>query len=84
MTIFRFILRRCSPFFLVQHADSQSIYRGCWYNAYLRPRSLVFQSKLTTLLSHSVLGTNLETGDTLFDLNLDKTLNNTECHGYFY
>jgi len=73
-----------TPVHEIQHADSQSIYRGCWYNAYLRPRSLVFQSKLTTLLSHSVLGTDLETGDTLFDLNLDKALNNTECHGYFY
>mmetsp|Transcript_23984 Transcript_23984/g.34283 ORF Transcript_23984/g.34283 Transcript_23984/m.34283 type:complete len:861 (-) Transcript_23984:86-2668(-) len=73
-----------TPVHEIQHADSRSIYRGCWYNAYLRPRSLVFQSKLTTLLSHSVLSTDLETGDTLFDLNLDRALNNTECHGYFY
>jgi hypothetical protein len=70
--------------FLVQHADSQSMYGGCWYNAYLQPRSLVLQSKLTTFLSHSVLSTDLETGDTLWDLNLDKALNNTEeCHDYF-
>mmetsp|Transcript_31714 Transcript_31714/g.54104 ORF Transcript_31714/g.54104 Transcript_31714/m.54104 type:complete len:854 (-) Transcript_31714:370-2931(-) len=73
-----------TPVHEIQHADSQSIYRGCWYNAYLQPRSLVFQSKLTTLLSHSVLSTDLGTGDTLFDLNLDKALNNTECHGYFW
>jgi hypothetical protein len=88
------MVRHCSQFFvrlhlshsfvfLVQHVDSQSMYRGCWYNAYLQPRSLVFQSKLTTLLSHSVLSTDLETGDTLWDLNLDVALNNTECHGYF-
>jgi len=72
-----------TPVHEIQHADSQSMYRGCWYNAYLQPRSLVFQSKLTTLLSHSVLSTDLETGDTLWDLNLDVALNNTECHGYF-
>ena len=68
----------------VQHADSQSIYRGCWYNAHMQARSLVFQSKLTTLLSHSVIGTDLANGETLFDLNFDEALNNTECYGYFY
>lgn len=73
-----------TPVHEIQHADSQSMYGGCWYNAYLQPRSLVLQSKLTTFLSHSVLSTDLETGDTLWDLNFDKTLNNTEeCHDYF-
>ncbi|KAL7457352.1 hypothetical protein ACHAWC_008907 [Mediolabrus comicus] len=73
-----------APVYEIQHADSQSIYRGCWYNAWLSPRSLVFQSKLTTMLSHSVVSTDLQTGDEMGRVNLDEKLNNTDCHSYYY
>lgn len=69
----------------IQHASSYDMYYGCWYNARMPARSFVFKSKLTTILSHSVISTDLNTGDRLWDLNLDKGLNNTECAvSYFW
>ena len=66
----------------IQHASSYDMYNGCWYNAYMPARSFVFQSKLTTILSHSVKSTDLENGDQLWNLNLDE--NNTDCSNYFF
>ena len=67
----------------VQHAESNDIYNGCWYNAYMPPRSLVFQSKVTTIMSHSVISTDLNTGVEEWKLDLDEGLNNTDCRSYF-
>ena len=68
----------------IQHASSYDMRYGCWYNARMPARSFVFQSKLTTILSHSVISTDLETGDTLWDLNLDERLaDKADCKGYF-
>jgi DNA excision repair protein ERCC-4 len=68
----------------ISHASSSDIYRGCWYSAYLPPRSLVFKSKVTTLLSHSVISTDLDTGNEEWRVNLDKELNvTTNCRPYF-
>jgi len=70
--------------FDIEHASSYDMYHGCWYDAYMPPRSFVFQSKLTTILSHSVISTNLAGGEQLWSLNLDEGLNNTVCSSYFY
>jgi hypothetical protein len=69
----------------VSHALSSDIFNGCWYDAYMPPRSLVFQSKATTILSHSVISTDLETGAEEWRVNLDEGLNktNTTCWGYW-
>lgn len=69
----------------VSHASSSYISGGCWYNAYMPPRSLVFKSKVTTILSHSVLRTDLDSGTLEWKLNLDKDLNKTkdDLWGYF-
>jgi len=70
--------------YIVSHASSVDIYGGCWYNAYMAPRSLVFKSKVMTILSHTVLSTDLDDGTLEWELNLDgdnKTKN--ECWGYF-
>eukprot|EP00970_Alexandrium_tamarense_P000298 scaffold32_cov190-Alexandrium_tamarense.AAC.16 len=69
----------------ISHALSSDIFNGCWYDAYMPPRSLVFQSKATTILSHSVISTDLETGAEEWRVNLDEGLNktNTTCWGYF-
>jgi len=69
--------------FDIEHASSYDMYHGCWYDAHMPPRSFVFQSKLTTILSHSVISTNLAGGEQLWSLNLDEGLNNTVCSSYF-
>jgi len=66
----------------IQHASSYDMYNGCWYNAYMPARSFVFQSKLTTILSHSVKSTDLENGDELWNVSLDE--NNKDCSPYFF
>ena len=49
------------------------------------PRSLVFKSKVTTILSHTVISTDLESGAEEWKLNLDEDLNKTkdDCWNYF-
>jgi len=68
----------------IQHASSYHIYRGCWYGAYMPARSFVFQSKLTTILSHSVISTDLDTGAKLWNFTLDDGLDKTDCSPYFW
>jgi len=67
----------------IQHASSYDMYYGCWYSAYMPARSLVFQSKLTTILSHSVISTDLNTGNKLWNLTLEG-LDDTVCSPYLY
>lgn len=73
-----------APTYEIQHASSYDMYYHCWYNAYMPARSFVFQSKLTTILSHSVISTDLETGEGLWNMSLDEGLNNTRCAPYFH
>ena len=72
-----------TPSYEIEHANSYDMYHGCWYNAYMPARSFVFQSKLTTILSHSVISTDLENGDKLWNMSLDEGLENTACSSYF-
>jgi DNA excision repair protein ERCC-4 len=73
------------PSYNISHASSAAIFSGCWYNAYMSPRSLVFKSKVTTILSHTVISTDLYDGTKEWELNLDEGLNKTEtdCWSYF-
>merc|ERR1719203_1541707 len=74
-----------APAHEIRHARSRDMFRGCWYDAYMPARSLVFQSKLTTILSHSVISTDLADGVQLWNMSLDEGLNNTnECAPYFF
>jgi hypothetical protein len=75
-------LGEIKPSYEIQHASSYDMYYGCWYSAYMPARSFVFKSKLTTILSHSVISTDLETGDRLWNMTLDGS-NNTVCSPYF-
>jgi len=68
----------------IQHADSHDMRQGCWYEARMPARSLVFQSQLTTILSHSVVSTNLGSGIRNWNVSLDEGLNKTECREYFW
>ncbi|KAL3822484.1 hypothetical protein ACHAXA_002502 [Cyclostephanos tholiformis] len=81
--VYDITLNKIEASYSIQHASSYDMYSGCWYSAYMPARSLVFQSKLTTILSHSVISTDLETGDKLWNLTLEG-LNNTVCSPYLY
>jgi len=73
------------PTYEISHARSRDMFYGCWYDAYMPARSLVFRSKLMTILSHSVISTDLADGVQLWNMSLDEGLNNTnECAPYFF
>ncbi len=67
------------PSYEIRHILSDDIYVGCENKAYLSPRSFVFDSKLTTILSHSVISTDLETGEHMWTFNLESGSNTTDC-----
>lgn len=71
-----------TPSYKVQHADSYNMYYGCWYPAFMPARSFVFQSKLTTMMSHSVISTDLDGGAELWNITLGGG-QNTDCAPYF-
>ena len=79
-------LGNITPSYEIEHSDSSYMYTGCFYNARMPARSLVFQSQLTTILSHSVISTSLDTGEQNWNVSLDEGLNitETECRGYFW
>ena len=74
---------KIEPSYEISHASSSDIYSRCWYNAYMPARSFVFEGKLTTILSHTVKSTDLNTGNDLWNLTLDG-INNTQCSPYFF
>ena len=67
------------PIYEIRHILSGDVYYGCDNNEYLPPRSLVFDSKLTTIFSHSVISTDLEMGEHLWTYNLDSRSNTIDC-----
>ena len=85
MNIRRYQIESNKIFVLVSHATSDEIYNGCWYNAYMPPRSLVINGKVTTIQSHTVLSTDLEDGSLEWSLNLDEDLglSKEDCGSYF-
>jgi len=63
----------------VPHVRSEDFYE-CYYPAYLAPRSVVYDGNMHTMKGHSVLSTNLDTGENMFDLSLYKPqINSEEC-----
>lgn len=57
---------------------------SCWYPAYIPQRSFVFESKLTTIMGHMAVSSDLKTGDKYWDLDLDVGLNYSFCEPYVY
>merc|ERR1711862_56642 len=49
--VYDIALSNITSSYSIQHASSYDIFNGCWYSASMPARSLVFQSKLTTILS---------------------------------
>lgn len=64
--------------FRISHVESQDFW-GCYYNAYLPERSLVFNGDVMTLKGHSIVSTNLDSGLNVWNLTLGKPENTTEC-----
>ena len=67
----------------IEHASSRGIFSGCWYDASMPARSLVFDGKITTILSQSVISTDLATGAKEWNMSLAEDVNKTQCHPYF-
>jgi hypothetical protein len=76
--VYDITLDEIAPSYNIQHASSYDMHYGCWYSAYMPANSLVLQSKLTNILSHSVMSTDLDTGKKLWNLTL-QVLDNTLC-----
>ena len=66
------------PIYEIQHATPYDMGNGCWYSAYMPARSFVFQSKLTTILAHTVKSTDLESGKELWNMTLGEGLADKE------
>lgn len=70
--------------FNVTHYDTWESHHSCYSHYSLQPRSLVFEGDLMTLKGHSVLGHDLDTGNTLFKLELDEDSDEFDCWSWFY
>jgi len=55
----------------ISHVNSEDFW-GCYYNAYLPSRSLVIQGDLMTMKGHSVVSTNLDSGNVTWNMTLPK------------
>ena len=62
--------------------SSSSIKRGCWYDAYLSPRSMVFDGDLTAVKGHGYLSYDLETEKMRWSQSLDEN-NAAKCYSYW-
>jgi hypothetical protein len=63
----------------ISHVDSKNIY-GCYSNAYLPQRSLVFDGKVTTLKGHSAVSTDLDSFDKQWELQMDDSVVVEKCY----
>jgi len=81
--VYDIALSNITSTYSIQHASSYDIFNGCWYSASMPARSLVFQSKITTILSHGVISSDLYTGVQEWNVSLDEGLNKTDCFPYF-
>ena len=66
-----------SQLYNVSHVDPSVIGSYCWYDAYLPARSVVHTGVAMTMKGHSIVASNLTSGEKIWDLNLDA--NNTDC-----
>ena len=62
----------------VSHVDSASFY-GCYPSTELPTRSMVFNGNLTTMKGHSVLSTDLDSGELRWKYELSKPANDYVC-----
>ena len=73
-----------TPIYDIRHMLSEDVFNGCNNKADLPARSFLFDSKLTTFSSHTVISTDLETGEHLWTYNLENRSNTIDCEPYSY
>jgi hypothetical protein len=64
--------------FTISHVDSENLY-GCYSNAYLLKRSMVFNGNVTTLKGDSVVSTDLVTGNETWKFYVPKPVDQSYC-----
>ena len=64
--------------FKISHVDSDA-FSGCYSNANLPERSMVFNGNVTTLKGHSVVSTDLDTGTEEWKMDLPKPADQNYC-----
>lgn len=70
--------------FVISHYDEEDLHLLCFSDAQLEPRSLVFQGDVMTFKGHNILSHDLNTGEELFDIELDTDLDTDEtCLSWF-
>jgi len=67
-----------TPRFNITHAAGNDFY-GCYYWASLAERSLILNGTVTTLKGHSLVSTDLDTGETLWVLDLLGPVDPNDC-----
>ena len=72
-----------TPALRIPHAADMYYY--CDYNAWVPPRSFVFNSEfITTIHGHTSINTDMQTGNLISQLDLDVGLNYTSCEDDYY
>ena len=69
--------------FSISMTNSASIKRGCWYHAYLSPRSMVFDGNLTVVKGHGYSSYELDTEKMRWSHNLDDNVPKERCSSYW-
>mmetsp|Transcript_33327 Transcript_33327/g.68520 ORF Transcript_33327/g.68520 Transcript_33327/m.68520 type:complete len:877 (+) Transcript_33327:63-2693(+) len=67
------------PLYNLTHNDT-----NCWYEASIAGRSFVFDSNITTIFGHTVISTDLKSGEKSWEFDLDDGLNYTCSYDYSY
>jgi hypothetical protein len=67
----------------IPHVETNDFF-GCYSNAYLPQRSLVFNGNVTTLKGHSIVSTDLDTFKTTWELQLDEGIDAETSGGCFF
>lgn len=68
--------------FSISMASGESMKRGCWYDAYLAPRSMVFGGNLSVFKGHGYSSYDLSTERMRWSHNLDRSVKNN-CQRYW-
>ncbi len=77
--VYEIDVNEVKPLFNLTHNDT-----NCWYEASIAGRSLVFDSNITTIFGHTVISTDLKSGEKSWEFDLDDGLNYACSYDYSY
>ena len=69
--------------FSISMTTSSRMSHGCWYHAYLPPRSMVFSGNLTIIKGHGYMSYDLDTEEMRWKHNLDQNVTKDQCSRYW-